>query len=87
MNGIDDRLARQLAETLMAHGLTAVALEAGTDASPRSGAGELVSLDEALAGRLADLGLDADTMAAAMACLALKLAALTASSVSPGTRA
>lgn len=87
MNGIDDELARQLADTLMAHGLAAVALEAGSDASPRLGAGELVDLDEALAGRLADLGLDADTMAAAMGRLVLKLAALTASRVSPGTQA
>ena len=81
MNGIDDELARQLADVLMVHGLAAAALEASADASPPVGAGELASLDEALAERLVDLGLDAETMAAVMTRLVLTLAAATASGV------
>lgn len=75
MNGSDDELARQLADALMVHGLAAAALEASADAAPSFPAGELTRLDEALADRLADLGLDAETMAAAMTRLVLGLAA------------
>lgn len=81
MNGIDDDLTRRVADALMAHGLAAAALDGPGDEPPRERAGRLARLDALLADRLAALAVDAETMAAAMARVALTLASISASSV------
>ena len=87
MNRIDDdERARRIADALMAHGLVAAALERRADASQPHRAGELASLDAALADRLADLDVDAETMAAAMARVVLALTAATARGSGPAPR-
>lgn len=85
MNGIDDDLAQRVADALMAHGLAAAALDGTANAPPAARAGQLARLDEALADRLAALAIDAETMAAAMARVALRLASISASASMPAS--
>ena len=68
-------LQRLIADAMMAHALAAEAIEDGLDGHGSDRARRLASLDAALAGQLEVLGVDLETMAGAMALLALELAA------------
>ena len=81
MNAKQLDLERRIAEAMMAHALAVSAIESRFGGSADDRAERRASLDAVLAEQLASLNVDAETMAGAMARLALELASRTARSV------
>lgn len=81
MNAKQLDLERRIAEAMMAHALAVSAIESRLGGSADDRAARRSRLDAVLAEQLACLDVDAETMAGAMARLALDLASRTARSV------
>lgn len=74
MNPIDNPFEQGIARALMAHALAAMAVTDQLDGTAEEKAAHLAGLDDVLAGRLEASGVDAETLAGAIAIVALELA-------------